>query len=57
MRQTRKGNQWYFRMMAHIVVDSKSKLIHSVAATAANVHDSVLLTDLLHRDEPPDRIA
>jgi IS5 family transposase len=33
MRQTRKGNQWYFGMKAHIGVDSKSKLIHPVVAT------------------------
>ena len=40
MRQTKKGNQWYFGMKAHIGVDSRTTLIHSVAATAANVHDS-----------------
>ena len=51
MHQTRKGNQWYFGMKAHVGVDSKTKLIHSVAATAANVHDSQLLEDLLHGDE------
>ena len=51
MRQTRKGNQWYFGMKAHIGVDSSSKLIHSVAATAANVHDSRVLPDLLHGEE------
>jgi transposase, IS5 family len=51
MHQTRKGNQWYFGMKAHIGVDSRSTLIHSVAATAANVHDSQLLGDLLHGDE------
>jgi len=51
MHQTRKGNQWYFGMKVHIGVDSKIKLIHSVAATAANVHDSRLLEDLLHGDE------
>ena len=51
MHSTRKGNQWYFGMKAHIGVDSKSKLIHSVTATAANVHDSVILEDLLHGDE------
>jgi IS5 family transposase len=51
MHQTRKGKQWYFGMKAHIGVDSRSKLIHSVAATAANVHDSQLLGDLLHGDE------
>jgi IS5 family transposase len=51
MHQTRKGNQWYFGMKGHIGVDSQSKLIHSVAATAANVHDSQLLGDLLHGEE------
>ena len=38
-------------MKAHIGVGSKTKLIHSVAATAANVHDSQLLPDLLHGEE------
>lgn len=51
MHQTRKGNQWYFGMKGHIGVDSRSKLIHSVAATAANVHDSTVLEDLLHGNE------
>jgi IS5 family transposase len=51
MHQTRKGNQWYFGMKAHIGVDSHSKLIHSVVATAANVHDSQVLDDLLHGEE------
>ena len=39
------------RLKAHIGVDSKTRQIHSVAATAANVHDSQLLEDLLHGDE------
>jgi IS5 family transposase len=51
MHQTRKGNQWYFGMKAHIGVDSHTKLIHSVVATAANVHDSQVLGDLLHGKE------
>ena len=51
MHQTRKGNQWYFGMKAHIGVDSKTKLIHHVVATAANVHDSQILGDLLHGKE------
>ena len=51
MHQTRKGNQWYFGMKAHIGVDSQSKLIHSVVATAANVHDSQVLEELLHGEE------
>lgn len=51
MHQTRKGNQWYFGMKGHVGVDSKTKLIHSVAATTANVHDSQVLPDLLHGKE------
>jgi len=51
MHQTKKGNQWYFGMKAHIGVDSRSKIIHSVAATPANVHDSQVLPDLLHGEE------
>ena len=51
MHQTRKGNQWYFGMKTHLGVDNQTKLIHSVAVTAANVHDSQLLGDLLHGEE------
>ena len=51
MHQTKKGKQWYFGMKGHIGVDSQTKLIRSVAATAANIHDSQLLGDLLHGDE------
>jgi transposase, IS5 family len=53
MSPTRKGNQWYFGMKAHIGVDSKTKIIHSGAATAANVADCHLLPDLLHGEETP----
>ena len=51
MHQTKKGNQWYFGMKAHIGIDSQSKLIHHVVATAANVHDSTVLGELLHGEE------
>ena len=51
MGATRKGNQWYFGMKLHIGVDSRSKLIHSAAATAANEHDASVLEDLLHGEE------
>ena len=51
MRQTKKGNQWYFGMKAHIGVDSKTKLIHSVVATSANVHDKHPIPQLLHGNE------
>lgn len=51
MHQTKKGQQWYFGMKAHLGVDSRSKRIHSVAATAATVHDSQALPWLRHGDE------
>jgi IS5 family transposase len=51
MHQTKKGRQWYFGMKAHVGVDSKTKLIHSAVATAANVADSAVLPDLLHGEE------
>jgi transposase, IS5 family len=51
MHQTRKGQQWYFGMKAHVGVDSRSKVIHAVVATAANVADATVLPDLLHGEE------
>jgi hypothetical protein len=48
MRQTRKGRQWYFGMKPHIGADSKTKLIHSMTTTAANVHDADVPGELLH---------
>lgn len=50
MKQTKKGNQWYFGMKAHIGTDTEGR-IHSVVGTAANVHDSVIMDDLLHGEE------
>jgi IS5 family transposase len=51
MHQTKKGNQWYFGMKAHVGVDSRLKLIHSVVATPANVADGRVLPELLHGNE------
>jgi len=51
MHQTKMGKQWYFGMKAHLGVDSKTKLIHSVVATAANVADATVLPALLHGGE------
>lgn len=51
MHQTKKGNEWHFGMKAHIGVDSRWKIIHSVAASAANVHDSLAIPVLLHGKE------
>jgi IS5 family transposase len=51
MHQTKKGNNWYFGMKAHIGIDSRSKSIHTLVTTAANVHDSKVLPHLLHGKE------
>lgn len=50
MKQTRKGNQWFFGMKAHIGVDAVTGLTHSLVATSANVAD-VVMSDQLVRDE------
>jgi IS5 family transposase len=51
MHQTRKGNQWYFGLKAHIGVDSKQGVVHSVCTSAASVADCHMLPDLLHGEE------
>lgn len=51
MHQTKKGKQWYFGMKAHVAVDSKTKLIHTILASAANVADRDALPYLLHGEE------
>jgi len=51
MHQTKKGNQWYFGLKAHIGVDAKEGHVHSVATSAANVADMHMLPDLLHGEE------
>ena len=51
MHQTKKGNQWYFGMKAHIEVDADSSLVHTVRGTAATVNDVVEGNSLLHGDE------
>ena len=51
MHQTKKGNQWYFGMKMHSGVDAGSGLVHTIQATAANVHDATMLPELLHGNE------
>ena len=51
MHQVKKGNQWHFGMKAHLGVDSLEKIIHTVVATPANVHDSQVIGQLLHGKE------
>lgn len=49
--QVKKGNTWYFGYKAHIGVDRDSGLVHTVEATAANVHDATETSKLLTGDE------
>jgi IS5 family transposase len=51
MHQTKKGNQWYFGMKAHMGADRDSKLVHTVVVTAANVADITKTAELLHGQE------
>ena len=51
MKATKKGNQWYFGMKAHIGVDAQSGLVHTVVDTSANVNDLNIAGALLHGDE------
>ncbi|MFC6478861.1 IS5 family transposase [Pseudomonas asuensis] len=51
MHQTRKGNQYYFGMKAHIGADVESGLVYHVHGTAANVADVTQVAELLHGEE------
>ena len=51
MTQTKKGNQWYFGMKAHTGTDTKNRVVHTIVATTASVHDSQVMEDLLHGEE------
>src|SRR3546814_5281473 len=51
MHQTKKGNQWYFGMKAHIGVDTDSGLVHRVTTKPANVADVPRTGAGLHGDE------
>ncbi len=51
MSSTKKGNDWYFGMKAHVGVDADSGLVHSLETTTARVHDSRVWDELLHGHE------
>ena len=51
MHQTKKGNQWYFGMKAHLGADAHSGLIHSLSTSAAHVADVPQVHTLLHGEE------
>ena len=51
MKQSKKGQQWYFGMKCHIGVDADSGLVHTVRGTAGSVGDVVEANSLLHGQE------
>jgi IS5 family transposase len=51
MSTTMKGKTWHFGMKAHVGVDSKSGLAHTLICTTASVHDSQMADQLLHGKE------
>lgn len=51
MRQTRKGNQWYFGMKVHVGADVNSGAAHSVTVTPANTADIGELPNLLREED------
>ena len=51
MHQTKKGNQWYFGMKAHVGVDAKSGLVHTAGVTTGSVHDAKVMDRLIREDD------
>ena len=49
--QVRKGNIWHFGYKAHIGADKDSGLVHTIAVTAANVHNVSQTASLLTVEE------
>ena len=51
MSQSKKGNQWYFGMKAHIGVDARSGLVHTAGVTTGKVHDAKVMDNLIREDD------
>jgi IS5 family transposase len=51
MHQTRKGDNWYFGMKAHIGVDADTGVVHTLVTTPANTSDVTQAHNLLHGEE------
>jgi len=51
MRSTRKNNQYYFGMKAHVGTDTQRGLVHDIVVTNASVHDSQVMDKLVHGEE------
>ena len=48
MSSTKKSNDWYFGMKAHIGVDADSGVVHSLDTSTAKLHDCQVWDELLH---------
>jgi IS5 family transposase len=48
---SKKGNQWYFGMKAHIGVDAESGLVHTAGVTTGKVHDAKVMANLIREDD------
>lgn len=51
MSSTRKGNQFYFGMKAHIGIDAEGGLVHSLECTTAKTNDIEKFNALCHGEE------
>jgi len=51
MSQSKKANQWYFGMKAHIGVDARSGLVHTAGVTTGKVHDARVMDNLIREDD------
>jgi transposase, IS5 family len=51
MSSSKKANQWYFGMKAHIGVDAKSGLVHTAGVTTGKVHDAKVMHKLIREDD------
>lgn len=51
MSQSKKGNQWYFGMKAHVGVDAESGLVHTAGVTTGKVHDAKVMDRLVREDD------
>mgnify|MGYP003628649792 CR=1 FL=1 len=51
MHQTQKGRLWFFGLRAHMDVDARAGLMHSLCTTAESVHDINETVNLLNGEE------
>jgi IS5 family transposase len=51
MSSSKKGNQWYFGMKAHVGVDAESGLVHTAGVTTGKVHDAKVMANLIREDD------